>query len=158
MNWLSFRLRSLSQWTDSALDCVCQSEAKLSNWHNSWLWLLLLTTATHKFPSQVKCKGRDEAPEILKREDLIERPDCIVLAFDIGNRTDMSYQLSFCILTLFEIKQIMQFRTVSIWPFFQRRPSCPSSFPTPQWTRQQNFWSLKTTIYNFSSVWLKSRP
>ena len=32
---------------------------------------------------QVKCKGNDEQPEITKREDLIERPDCIVLAFDI---------------------------------------------------------------------------
>ena len=32
---------------------------------------------------QVKCKGNDEEPEITKREDLIERPDCIVLAFDI---------------------------------------------------------------------------
>jgi len=33
---------------------------------------------------QIKCKsGITEAPEITKREDLIERPDCIVLAFDI---------------------------------------------------------------------------
>ncbi|XP_059098833.1 DNA polymerase epsilon catalytic subunit A-like [Tigriopus californicus] len=32
---------------------------------------------------QVKCKGLNEEPEIIKREDLIERPDCIVLAFDI---------------------------------------------------------------------------
>jgi DNA polymerase epsilon subunit 1 len=31
----------------------------------------------------VKCKGNDDEPEITKREDLIERPDCIVLAFDI---------------------------------------------------------------------------
>ena len=33
---------------------------------------------------QIKCKsGTHEPPEITKREDLIERPDCIVLAFDI---------------------------------------------------------------------------
>jgi DNA polymerase epsilon subunit 1 len=28
-------------------------------------------------------RGSSEEPEIVKREDLIERPDCIVLAFDI---------------------------------------------------------------------------
>ena len=32
---------------------------------------------------QVKCRGSTEEPLITKREDLIERPDCIVLAFDI---------------------------------------------------------------------------
>ena len=31
----------------------------------------------------VKCRGTSEEPVITKREDLIERPDCIVLAFDI---------------------------------------------------------------------------
>ena len=31
----------------------------------------------------VVCKGSNEQPTITKREDLIERPDCIVLAFDI---------------------------------------------------------------------------
>ena len=31
----------------------------------------------------VVCKGGSEQPVITKREDLIERPDCIVLAFDI---------------------------------------------------------------------------
>lgn len=31
----------------------------------------------------VKCKGRDEAPTITLRSDLIERPEPIVLAFDI---------------------------------------------------------------------------
>ena len=31
----------------------------------------------------VKCRGTNERPLITKREDLIERPDCIVLAFDI---------------------------------------------------------------------------
>ena len=31
----------------------------------------------------VVCKGSSEQPVITKREDLIERPDCIVLAFDI---------------------------------------------------------------------------
>ena len=31
----------------------------------------------------VKCRGSSERPLITKREDLIERPDCIVLAFDI---------------------------------------------------------------------------
>ena len=29
------------------------------------------------------CRGLNEEPIIRKREDLIERPDCIVLAFDI---------------------------------------------------------------------------
>ena len=28
-------------------------------------------------------RGASEEPEIMKREDLIERPDCIVLAYDI---------------------------------------------------------------------------
>jgi hypothetical protein len=28
-------------------------------------------------------RGASEEPEVVKREDLIERPDCIVLAFDI---------------------------------------------------------------------------
>jgi DNA polymerase epsilon subunit 1 len=32
---------------------------------------------------RVKCRGGNERPIITKREDLIERPDCIVLAFDI---------------------------------------------------------------------------
>ncbi len=32
---------------------------------------------------QVTCRGSASEPEIVKREDLIERPDCIVLAFDI---------------------------------------------------------------------------
>ena len=32
---------------------------------------------------QVKCRGNSQVPEIVKREDLIERPDCVVLAFDI---------------------------------------------------------------------------
>ena len=31
----------------------------------------------------VVCKGNSEEASIVKREDLIERPDCIVLAFDI---------------------------------------------------------------------------
>ena len=31
----------------------------------------------------VVCKGSNEQPTITKREGLIERPDCIVLAFDI---------------------------------------------------------------------------
>ena len=29
------------------------------------------------------CRGLNEEPTVMKREDLIERPDCIVLAFDI---------------------------------------------------------------------------
>ncbi len=32
---------------------------------------------------QVVCRGSSTEPTITKREDLIERPDCIVLAFDI---------------------------------------------------------------------------
>ena len=31
----------------------------------------------------VKCRGNNEEPIIVKREDIIERPDCIVLAYDI---------------------------------------------------------------------------
>jgi len=31
----------------------------------------------------VTCRGATSEPQIVKREDLIERPDCIVLAFDI---------------------------------------------------------------------------
>ena len=31
----------------------------------------------------IKGRGGNEVPEIKKREDIIERPDCIVLAFDI---------------------------------------------------------------------------
>jgi len=32
---------------------------------------------------KVSCRGASTPPTIVKREDLIERPDCIVLAFDI---------------------------------------------------------------------------
>ena len=32
---------------------------------------------------QVECRGPSQEPVIKKREDLLERPDCIVLAYDI---------------------------------------------------------------------------
>ena len=33
--------------------------------------------------AQVRCLGTAEPPQFTKRDDIIERPDCIVLAFDI---------------------------------------------------------------------------